>query len=379
MAGKLRREKLENSRHCEFIDDTINNAVEVYKKLPSGEVKSELRNLLMRYLDYNGYSQLDILASELLPEYKKLIRDDCYGDISSISKENLSEEYKKFFHYHNLGNNDVKHKKFSLDLYSSYLEKSKNWRNICEFDSYESIKKPLIENLYEEQISPFVLRTMSISDFRDFTRQYCYEEFVAYREKNNFVKTFINAKGDEFFSMLITNGVNGYYSEALVSSMQTKGVAWDVVAHDKNGYQVFGPEFDRHHKHPVMCTTDIAAIKEVNDFNKLVLINKEYHKYLHRLEQRYTLKSNDSDIYFRKLMAPEDAACILNFETYIMHNFKGENMKAFPVKANEEKNLEVLACIMQYTQFAKRYTNDQSTNKKNNVYLNNAASSKGRK
>lgn len=90
--------------------------------------------------------------------------------------------------------------------------------------------------------------------------------------------------------------------------------------------RIEGPEFDRHHTIPVYSPNNVASLSEVNSFNKLCLIEKKFHRWLHKLEQA---KVSDDMLYFEKIMVPEHAACILNFETYIAHDFSNPNGGSF--------------------------------------------------
>ncbi len=118
--------------------------------------------------------------------------------------------------------------------------------------------------------------------------------------------------------MLARGGVDERYTDALVEKMREKGEAWGVVVLDENGDRIEGPEFDRHHTIPVYSPNDVSSLSEVNDFNKLCLIEKKFHRWLHRLERA---KIIDDALYFEKIMVPEHAACVFDFETCILHDF----------------------------------------------------------
>ena len=115
--------------------------------------------------------------------------------------------------------------------------------------------------------------------------------------------------------------------------MRKTGEAWDVVVLDENGKRIEGPEFDRHHTIPVYSPNNVASLSEVNSFNKLCLIEKKFHRWLHKLEQA---KVSDDMLYFEKIMVPEHAACILNFETYIAHDFSNPERRLFPMRPSGE-------------------------------------------
>ena len=294
MASKSRREAVEYLKYLAFANETVNKAMNVFRQLPEGEPKRQMRELLRHYLYNNNYACTITPERPIEPEYKMLIRDDCNGDIYAVDKNFLS------FHYrYALKNAGLE--KHASEEYVKALDRNKAWSDMCEFPTYRSVEGAVLARLIEMQLPPNLIKAMKVNDFRDFVRNNCGEEFARYRERKSFIKTFINA--------------------------------WDVVVLDENGKRIEGPEFDRHHTIPVYSPNNVASLSEVNSFNKLCLIEKKFHRWLHKLEQA---KVSDDMLYFEKIMVPEHAACILNFETYIAHDFSNPERRLFPMRPSGE-------------------------------------------
>ncbi len=311
MANKKRREFVEHLRYRVFVLETLNTAMEILKRLPEGEAKHKLREGLRHYIYNNNYSCTITPERPIEPEYKLLIRDDCNGDIYAVDKSYLS------FHYrYALKNAGVQ--SYASEDYVKALQRNKAWADMNSFPTYHSIEELIRIRMEEMQLPPNLVQAMRINDFRDFVRNNCTEEFVDFRKKNSFIKAFIKARESEFRHLLAWGGVDERYTDALVEKMREKGEAWGVVVLDENGDRIEGPEFDRHHTIPVYSPNDVSSLSEVNDFNKLCLIEKKFHRWLHRLERA---KIIDDALYFEKIMVPEHAACVFDFETCILHDF----------------------------------------------------------
>ena len=311
MASKVRREIQEHQRYRAFADEIVTRAMKVFARLPEGEPKKEMREALRHYLYNNNYSCMITPERPMAPEYKMLIRDDCNGDIYAVDKNFLS------FHYRYALKNAGLEKYAAAD-YAKALKKCKAWEEMREFPTYRSVEEVMLERLYEQQLPPTLIKAMQINDFRDFVRTSCGEEFAGYRERKSFIKTFINAREDEFREMLKYAGVNPYYADALVDRMHKKGEAWDIVVCDREGNRIEGPEFDRHHIEPVYSPNNLSSLSEANSFGKLCLFEKRYHRFLHKLERA---KISGDLLYFEKMMVPENAACVLDFEHVVRHDF----------------------------------------------------------
>ena len=363
--NKRRKEQLENGRNRVSMENTIYSAVEVYRKLPQGDVKNQLFNAIVGYMEYNGFTRETSKGEEMAPEYKMIIRDDCYGDIAAVPQEYLSTYYRHAADYSN---------GYSPEQYHQALMNSKKWQEMREFAAYKAIEKKMISCLGKQKISPSVVNSMNISDFRDFARTFCLKEFMAYREKENFVKTFINEREQQFDDMLRGNGVNGHYVDALLESMKTKGIAWDIEATDKNGYKVEGPEFDRHHTHPVSFRADGISISQTNLYDNLDLMEKNFHKYLHLLERKFF---KDGAFYFEKIITPSQAACILNFETMVKHDFSNPEERFMSPK-QKCANPIYLNKIEQLTGAAKKLIPNQPSSENNGTYRNKQGRGKAR-
>lgn len=353
MATKMRRETLENLRYRVFAKRIIENAIDVFKQLPEGDPKLQLRGHLRQYVFNNGYFLVRTPEHLIAPEYKMLIRDDCNGDIYAVDKAYLS------FHYrYALKNAGMEN--YGLAEYKTALKKNESWAQMREFSTYRSIENIMLKQLAEKALPPKLVKAMEINDFRDFVRNNCGEEFAHYRERVSFVKTFIRAREEEFRLMLKKAGTDERYVEALVEKMHMTGEAWGVVVCDENGRQIEGPEFDRHHIIPVYSPHDVASLSEVNKFNHLCLIEKKYHHWLHRLEQPRMVGDT---LYFEKIMVPYNAACILDFENFVAHDFDDPKRRV-QVQPVVIDNLAILNRIAELTL---RYSRLTPPNKRENT------------
>lgn len=394
MGGKVRREQVENTKYRTLVEETIGSAVETYRKLPGGDLKEQLRDAVLEYLQVNGYLAYTTPERYMEPVYKMLIRDDCDGKIDAFTIKDCSKSYEKALQFdknsllidpleattiYNFEKkfedklkkcaeasfnpvllSSVKNPKVYANKISELaLKDSKAWNELMEFPSYAYIKDDILLEMAKQGYSFQLISDMNLNDYRDFVKTNCHEQFMGYRESVNFIKTFINQREFEFYDMLSRNGVNEVYTKALIDSMRKEGIAWDIVARDKNGFVVSGPEFDKHHTIPVYSPNDIETISEVNDFKRLCLINKDFHKYLHMLERKY---NQDNTLYFQKIMVPENAACILNFETFIQHDFDNPERK-FVQKDLRSINLVYLNKISIITQKAKAAIEKQPVKK----------------
>lgn len=326
MSKKARREMVERLKYLAFSEGVLNQAMKVFSLLPESEPKKQLRDMLRLYLYNNNYSCVITPERPIAPEYKMLIRDDCNGDIYAVDKNFLSFHYR--YALKNAGNES-----YPASSYEQALRKCKAWSEMREFPTYRSVEHTVLERLAELQLPPTLIKAMQINDFRDFVRNNCGEEYARYRERKSFIKTFINAREDEFRQMLTGGGVDPRYTDALVEKMHKTGEAWDVVVFDENGKRIEGPEFDRHHTIPVYSPNNVASLSEVNSFNKLCLIEKRFHRFLHKLEQA---RVSDDMLYFEKIMVPEHAACILNFETCIQHDFSAPERRFGSIRPSVE-------------------------------------------
>lgn len=338
MVSKSRRETVEYLKYLAFSNETVERAMTVFRLLPEGAPKQEMRELLRCYLYNNNYSCMITPERPIEPAYKMLIRDDCNGDIYAVDKNFLSFHYRYALKNAGLENYD------SGD-YVKALAKNKAWSDMREFPTYRSVEGVMLSSLQQQQLPPNLIKAMAVNDFRDFVRNNCGEEFAEYRERKSFIKTFINAREQEFWDMLNRGNVDSRYSEALIEKMHKTGEAWDVVVYDENGKKIEGPEFDRHHTIPVYSPNNVASLSEVNSFGKLCLIEKRFHRWLHKLE---LAKSRDDMLYFEKIMVPDHAACILNFETYIAHDFSNPERKLFQMRPSSD-NLIYLNRLVEAT------------------------------
>lgn len=364
--GKIRKNKVENAKHANYVEQVINEAMYVYANLEDGDVKDKLFNTIIAYLGNNGFRQEISVARPLKPEYKALIRDDCDGSIASVNTHFLSKEYLADI---------VKECKnvYTEEGYKQALSSSAYWKEMNEFDSYHAIRKDIVIKMAEKGLELDIIGNMSISEFRDFVRSNCHDKFIEYRQHNNFVKSFAEQRGCELEDLMLFNGVNITYTHKLLEQMRLTGTSSDIACIDKNGHLVTGPNFEKHHSNPVYSPEDIVSVSEVNNFNKLVLMERKAHRRLHKLEKKF---EKDGVLYYSKISVPENTACIINFETIIKHDFeKPDRVFAYP--DNAKLNLSILNKLSVLTQLAKPYMVLPQTEKAGKSYINHAGSRRG--
>lgn len=361
MSNKSRRQTVEHLKHCALAKEILEKAFDVLRRLPEGEAKANLREQLRNYLYNNNYSCVISPEHPIGPEYKLLIRDDCGGDIYAVDKAFHSFHYR--YALANAGQQDA-----AAADYIKALKRNKAWNEMREFSTYAAIEPVLLAKLEQNQLAPQLISAMQINDFRDFVHNNCAEEFSAYREQNSLVKSFIAAREPEFHAMMDKAGVDKRYTEAMIERMKTKGEAWNVVVKDENGKKIAGPEFDRHHTIPVYCPNDVASLKEVNDFNNLCLIEKNTHHFLHKLER--AILHEEGSLFFEKMMVPNRAACILDFENCIQHDFS-EPERRWHDFAPIHDNLIYLNKIDYVTKKVSAQAVEERSEKKAHPYVNN--------
>ncbi len=367
MASKSRREILEYLKHRSLALEILDKGMAVYKQLPEGEPKKQMREAMRHYLYNNNYSCIITPERPIEPEYKMLIRDDCNGDIYAVDKDFLS------FHYrYALKNAGLK--SYPIDDYATALKKCKAWQDMREFPTYRSVEGYVLAAMHEQQLPPNLITAMRVSDFRDFVRNNCGEEFAHYREKVSFIKTFIKYNEEEFRYLLNRAGTDTRYTDALVKKMKKHGEAWGVEVFDENGNKIKGPEFDRHHTVPVYSPNNVNSLSDVNRFNRLALVEQKFHRYLHKLERA---RITDDMLYFEKIMVPEHAACILDFESYIAFDFNNPERKLSSMCPNSD-NLIFLNKISQLTnKYMYLTANDKKEKKPNSFNHHGGRGSRG--
>lgn len=333
MAGKERRERVESIRYNVYGKEIVSKAMKTLRELPYGEPKKQQLLLMRQYLRNNHYQCTVSPERPIKPEYKLLIRDDCNGDIYAVDKNFLSFHYKYSMDMAQKRPEDIK--STTMD-YVKVLQASNVWQDIRTFPSYEAVEALLIEKINQMRIPHQFIKAFEVNDFRDLVRNLCGKEFSEFRKRESQIKAFIKAKEESFREMLHLSGTDERYTNALVEKMKTKGEAWGVVIYDDDGRKIDGPEFDRHHTIPVYSPDDVESLNEVNDFNNICLIEKNFHHWLHKLERSYM---QDDVLYFEKIMVPENAACILNFETYIAHDYDNPERKIFMKQPRENNQI----------------------------------------
>lgn len=327
MSGKSRKDMVEARRYYETAKYILDSAMKALVALPNGDDKKHLVSLLRRYVINNNCSLIVTPENPISPEHKHLIRDDCNGRISDIVSEYLSPEYLAALKKRKT----KRDKMFGMGMYRQALRDSVYEREMKGYKSYESIEYPLLVNLVSKGISPNVIVNMRISDFRDFVKEFCYDDFVKYREKEGFVKVFIRENEEDFYALLRDNGVHPAYVDRLIENMYTRGCA-DSFEFEYKGQIISGPGFSIDHKNPVYCPNDIASYPEVNNPNSLAMVENNIHRLKHKLERRVEME--DGIIGYEKILLPQYCAAMLDFEHYIVHDFSYPNRKIIPAPAH---------------------------------------------
>ena len=312
MSKRARKEMVEAKRMMEKSSDILLRASKLLSALPAGSQKEKLIDMLRMYVINNNCSLIVTPEHPISYEHKLLIRDDCNGNISNIVSEYLSPEYQQALKVQGGGI------MYDLERYRQALEHSVYKREMADYPSYQAIEYPLLVNLVSHKIAPRIIETMSISDFRDFVKEYCYDDFVKYREENGFVKVFIRENEYEFYTMLRENGVHPAYVDQLIANMHDKGTA-DEFELEYKGQVITGPGFDIDHKNPVYCPNDIAMYPEVNYPSSLAIVEKRTHRLKHKLERMVTLE--DGSKRYEKILLPRNCAAMLDFERILVHDF----------------------------------------------------------
>lgn len=312
MSKRARKELVEAKKMAEKASDVLGRASRLLTALPAGPRKEQLIEMLRMYVINNNCSLIVTPEHPISREHKLLIRDDCNGNISNIVSEYLSPAYQQALKVQ--GGGIMR----EIEEYRRALEHSVYGREMADYPSYGAIERPLLVNLISQRIAPQVIESMSISDFRDFVKEYCYADFVKYREKNGFVKVFIRENEDGFYALLRENGVHPAYVDQLIANMRDKGSA-DEFELSYKGQIITGPGFDIDHKNPVYCPNDIAMYPEVNYPKSLAIVEKNIHRLKHKLERMVTL--DDGSKQYEKILLPRYCAAMLDFERFLVHDF----------------------------------------------------------
>ena len=195
----IRRKNVIKARQeREYMQDVFARAMRVLVSSSGDDVKKRLIVMLRAYVINNNCSLIVTPERPISPEHKLLIRDDCSGNISCIIKEYLSPSYLNTLE----GYRDKPKKLYKVDEYEKALQSSVFGQEMSGYESYKQVETSLLVNLVNERIVPDVIRNMKISDFRDFIKKFCYNEFTKYREKEGFVKVFIRENEADFRDML---------------------------------------------------------------------------------------------------------------------------------------------------------------------------------
>lgn len=312
MSRKARKEMTEARKTRENSAFILSHAFETLNALPNGAARERLLDMLRMYVINNNCSLIVTPERPIAREHKLLIRDDCNGNISNIVTEYLSPSYLQALKVREEG-------MFFIKDYSEAFQKSVFQREMTDYPSYKSIENTVLNNLISHKISPNIIKNMNISDFRDFVKEFCYDDFTKYREKNGFVKVFIRENEYQFYHLLRDNGVHPAYVDALIANMHEKGSA-DEFKLEYKGQLITGPGFDIDHKNPVYCPDDISMYPEVNYPRSLAIVEKNAHRMKHKLERM--IVSEDGGKRFEKILLPQYCAAVLDFENFLVHDFE---------------------------------------------------------
>ena len=323
MGNKTRKDLVEARRNREHAEIVLDGAMKILTSNASDDDKRRLVSMLRRYVINNNCSLIVTPENPISPEHKHCIRDDCNGRISDVVSEYLSPEYVEALKK----KKTKRDKMFGMSMYRQALKESIYEREMKGYKSYEAVEYPLLLNLVSKGISPNVIVNMGISDFRDFIKEFCYDDFVKYREKEGFVKVFIRENEQDFYTLLRDNGVHPAYVDRLIENMYTKGCA-NSFEFEYKGQIITGPGFGIDHKEPVYCPNNIASYAEVNDPPRLALVEDSIHRLKHKLERRVEME--DGMIGYEKILLPRYCVAMFDFEHYIVHDFDNPQRKIMP-------------------------------------------------
>lgn len=226
MSKKVRKELMETKRECEHAAYVLGGAYRTLNALPNGEDKDHLISMLRMYVINNNCSLIVTPESPISAEHKLLIRDDCNGLIKGTSGH-LSEGYVE-------ARREPTNAVYNLSQYQDAFDESVFRREMCDYPTYRSIRKQLFCHLVDQRIPPQVIKSMEISDYRDFAREYCHEDFMKYREKEGFIKVFIRENEEEFRKLLQNGGVHPAYIEQLIKNMKEKAMRKNLKSNIKD-------------------------------------------------------------------------------------------------------------------------------------------------
>ena len=357
MSKKVRKELMETKRECEHAAYVLGGAYRTLNALPNGEDKDHLISMLRTYVINNNCSLIVTPESPISAEHKLLIRDDCNGLIKGTSGH-LSEGYVT-------ARREPVNAVYNLSQYQDAFDESVFRREMCDYPTYRSVRNQLFCHLVDQRIPPEVIMSMTISDYRDFTREYCHDDFMKYREKEGFIKVFIRENEEEFRNLLQNGGVHPAYIEQLIKNMKEKGNAEEFEIEHK-GQIITGPGFDIDHKNPIYCPNDVASYPEVNLPNSLCLVEKKMHRLKHKLERM--VMTEDGVKMFEKILLPRQCAAMLDFEHYLIHDFDNPN-RAISYQKPLANNLVHLNKIEQFV-IKLGLQNENGNGKSAQVYVN---------
>ena len=319
--SRKRDSLVEARRDREYAQKVLSDASYALKHLPNGKQKEQLLKYLRLYL-INNHCQVSMTPeSPITDAHKAVIRDDFNGNISDIKTDLMSPEYLEITRE----NEEVRDRKmYGVEEYKQALQDSIYAREMRCFKSYEPIEYQLLINLINERVTPEVIRKMNITDFRDFVKKFCYDDFKKYHEQEGFVKVFIRNNEESFYNLLCDNGVNPFYVEKLIENMREKGCA-DSFVFEHKGQTITGPGFNVDHKNPVYCPNNITAYPDVNEPSSLAVVEINVHALKHKLERRVAL--GDGMFGYEKIQWPKSCAAVLDFEHYLVYDFNNPNRK----------------------------------------------------
>lgn len=291
----------------EIEDKKVFDAIMVLQNCDDYELRKKYKQNLVNLLCAKGYQVTNTPELPIDLEIKMLIRADLKTYILKIEKEELSDLYSQSLEEAYAGG-----KQF-LDIdYQLNMQKSDAWKTISQFTSFQKISKNIVKKMLEKQLSPDVVKKMTVMDYLHFVAKNCKSVFKEYSLKKKFVQTFINHNEEELRKVHHLQGVDVRYTNAMVAAMKSDGIASGIKVFDEKGEPIKGPEYTIHHRIPVKQAGAAQYFSEVNLFKNLVLMEKNiYHKLIHICESSEYIADKR---YFSKLLPPSNSVFISGLE-----------------------------------------------------------------
>lgn len=307
------------------------------------------KDKLIDSLEYCGMTWVHKMHYPLHRQEKHIIRIDYYGTVNKPRTDQLSPQYAQA-----LKNQE----EFPKESYK-IIRKSPVWKLFRHAKSFRLIEGKVITQLQKMKIPPETLMHMNSYDFSDVLFEAFNKKKDHTRDKGNatlflgarqrFVKDFIRKNKKSFIEYLQRHNVDERYISALVQSMETKGITSNIkplnekytpeiikalkkhglntsdlrtsqkiseehkkflyenhldnllIATDKDGHIITGPQFSVHHKIAVQDSSEQPNLAQVNYFQNLCLVvDVTYHRDIfHGLDE--TSPFNNREAYSARI------------------------------------------------------------------------------